>query len=149
MIMKKQCGKCKSTIDIKYFNKKSKKSNGDIIYQSYCKECNKIRSKKYYRDNIEKHKKQVSIKRKKFTDRNNKIVLDYLKTHPCIDCGITDVRVLEFDHVRGDKKTTVSQLRGSGFSENTLLEEISKCEVRCANCHRIKTYSTFGAYKCN
>lgn len=64
-------------------------------------------------------------------------VLAYLKDHPCVDCGEVDPIVLEFDHVR-DKVFNISQ--ASGYGLDRIKEEIDKCEVRCANCHRQKTY---------
>ncbi len=45
--------------------------------------------------------------------------------------------VLEFDHLR-NKAFNI----GEGFAERvwkTILEEIEKCEVVCANCHRRRT----------
>lgn len=71
--------------------------------------------------------------------RNREVVLDYLKTHPCIDCGNSDVRVLEFDHVRGTKIDCVSVGVKDSWSVEKLTQEINKCEVRCANCHKIMT----------
>jgi len=47
--------------------------------------------------------------------------------------------VLEFDHVRGVKIWEISRMRVRA-SERALLSEIEKCDVRCANCHRRKTY---------
>ena len=68
--------------------------------------------------------------------RNREVVLDYLKTHPCVDCGNSDVRFLEFDHVRGTKIDCVSVgVKDSWFVEKST-QEINKCEVRCANCHK-------------
>lgn len=66
----------------------------------------------------------------------------YLSTHPCVDCGEGDPIVLEFDHVYGVKRLAVSHMIGS-FSWATIAEEIGKCEVRCANCHRRKTAAQF------
>jgi hypothetical protein len=71
--------------------------------------------------------------------RNRQIVLDHFETHPCVDCGNTDVRVLEFDHVRGTKIDCVSVGVKDSWSVEKLVEEINKCEVRCANCHKIMT----------
>ncbi|GAB5492936.1 MAG: hypothetical protein Phog2KO_31510 [Phototrophicaceae bacterium] len=64
---------------------------------------------------------------------------DYLLAHPCVDCGETDPIVLEFDHVRGVKLSEVSVLLGSTVSMKRLTDEIAKCDIRCANCHRRKT----------
>lgn len=69
---------------------------------------------------------------------------DYLKSHSCIDCGEGDPIVLEFDHVRGEKKLGVAKMVAEGYSLATVINEISKCEVRCANCHRRKTALQFG-----
>ena len=67
------------------------------------------------------------------------MVLEYLLEHPCVDCGESNPIVLEFDHVRGKKYKAVSELMSWDYSLKTLKDEIAKCDVRCANCHRIKT----------
>lgn len=71
--------------------------------------------------------------------RNKKIVLDFLSGAGCVDCGTSDWRVLEFDHVESDKTSNVSYLMRTA-SEARLREEMSKCQIRCKNCHAIKTY---------
>ena len=67
---------------------------------------------------------------------NRARVDEYLLTHPCVDCGVTDLVVLEFDHVRGVKVGDVSALVTSGYPWTKIEAEIAKCDVRCANCHR-------------
>lgn len=57
----------------------------------------------------------------------------------CVDCGIRDIRVLEFDHVRGQKVGNVSTIIRRGWGEKIIVAEIAKCEVRCRNCHAIAT----------
>jgi hypothetical protein len=49
-----------------------------------------------------------------------------------------DPRALEFDHFR-DKKYNLAKMVGAGYCIETIEKEIEKCEVRCANCHNIKT----------
>lgn len=73
-------------------------------------------------------------------------VMDYLYTNPCVDCGEADPIVLEFDHQR-DKQYNIAKLITNNCSLKTLVVEIDKCEVRCANCHRRKTADTYGSYK--
>ncbi len=63
----------------------------------------------------------------------------YLSEHPCVDCGQTDIRCLEFDHVRGNKTSSIATLLKNAASWSAIEAQIAKCEVRCANCHRIKT----------
>lgn len=70
----------------------------------------------------------------------------YLLAHPCVDCGEADIRVLDLDHLR-DKKAEVGALVRAGASWARVLEEIEKCEVRCANCHRRRTSGLMGGYR--
>lgn len=72
---------------------------------------------------------------------------DYLKQHPCVDCGFSNPVCMDFDHVRGKKKMGVSQMVSNGHSLEAIQAEIDKCEVRCSNCHRIKTANDFGWYR--
>lgn len=61
------------------------------------------------------------------------------KTKSCQDCGNDDFRVLEFHH-RGDKKFNVGDSVRLGLAKAKILAEIAKCDILCANCHRIETY---------
>lgn len=63
-----------------------------------------------------------------------------------MDCNEADPVVLEFDHVRGEKKGTISHAIHD-FEHQALQDEILKCDVRCANCHRRKTAKDFDWYK--
>lgn len=94
----------------------------------------------FYAKNKEKAKGWIKLNQKKLKLRNREYVKEYLKTHPCVDCGLTDIRCLDFDHVRGVKLKALSKLSATSYSLNTIKAEIEKCEVRCANCHRIKTH---------
>lgn len=64
-----------------------------------------------------------------------------IKLHSgCVDCGYNDHAVaLQFDHIGDDKKMNVSDMIRSDYSWITILQEIGKCEVRCANCHAVMT----------
>ena len=58
----------------------------------------------------------------------------------CIDCGYAaHAEALQFDHTSNDKKGNVSDLIRSDYSWTTIMAEINKCEIRCANCHAVKT----------
>jgi hypothetical protein len=72
-------------------------------------------------------------------------VFEYLSVHPCVDCGESDPVVLEFDHRDATTKfRAVAQMIEARYAWSTILEEIEKCDVRCANCHRRKTSRQFG-----
>lgn len=94
----------------------------------------------YYEANKDKVKAQVRERNKVAIQRNKDYVNNYLKSHPCVDCGNKNPIVLEFDHVRGEKIKDVGVLKSSSCSLKSIDEEIAKCEVRCANCHRIVTH---------
>lgn len=74
-------------------------------------------------------------------------MLEYLKSEQCIDCGYNDhPAALQFDHIRDVKTAAISVMMVNGCSWKTILIEIKKCEIRCANCHSIRTAEEFGYY---
>jgi hypothetical protein len=52
--------------------------------------------------------------------------LEYLQTHPCVDCGEADPVVLEFDHVRGEKARHVTKLMYQKKALPVIVAEIAK-----------------------
>ena len=59
----------------------------------------------------------------------------------CADCGWAKwARGLDWDHVRGPKVSTIAIMIGRRDSWQAIEEEMAKCEVVCANCHRIRTH---------
>ncbi len=73
-----------------------------------------------------------------------KMLLEFLSSKACIDCGENDPIVLEFDHKSPNKKFKyISNMLSGHYSWESVLKEIKKCEIRCANCHRRKTYFQF------
>lgn len=77
-----------------------------------------------------------------------KYIWNYKLGHPCATCGEADPIVLEFDHRdRKQKLFAISRMRFRTIEK--LKAEIAKCDVRCANCHRRRTfiqrgYTAFG-----
>ena len=66
--------------------------------------------------------------------------LKELKSGPCTDCGVSyPYYVMQFDHVGTDKVADVSKLI-SLKAWQTVLDEIKKCELVCANCHAERTH---------
>ncbi len=71
-------------------------------------------------------------------------VLEFLSSKKCVDCGEDDPIVLDFDHTGlKEKFKDVSKMLSGHYSWLSVLKEIEKCEIRCANCHRRKTYKQF------
>ncbi|MBX3468895.1 MAG: hypothetical protein KF878_18655 [Planctomycetes bacterium] len=104
--------------------------------QSRCKECAQSWEREHYR--ADPGRRDAIAKRNEAQrDLIRAYLLDYFSTHPCVDCGVADPRVLEFDHVRGVKVAAVAALIGRSLA--SVVAEVVKCEVRCGNCHRRKT----------
>ena len=78
---------------------------------------------------------------------NRARVLEYLWNHSCVDCGESDPIILEFDHVTGKKRESISLAVSRGWGWASIEAEIAKCEVRCANCHARKTARKLGSYR--
>lgn len=103
----------------------------------------------WYQRNKSAHYKRVKRTNKGRIVSNKILITNYLLANPCVDCGMKDVRTLDFDHVRGVKIMNISQMLHRGVKMSTVFAEIAKCEVRCANCHRIKTSERREANKSN
>jgi hypothetical protein len=132
----KRCAACQREKQEDEFNRK-----GDKL-QSKCRPCQRAYHRLYYRKNksrfIEKNRRNKRRQRR----RLRAILLEY-KGRLCADCGGTfHPWVMEFDHREGSvKESAVANLVSKGCTDARLLEEMSKCEVVCANCHRMRTYS--------
>lgn len=107
--------------------------NRDKSYR--CISCKSEYNKQHYERNKVTYIARATARKERVTAELNQLLWEYLLNHPCVDCGEMDPVVLEFDHI-ADKKAAVAQLVASGYSWCAILQEIAKCEVRCANCHR-------------
>ena len=106
-------------------------------------------SKKYHQDryhNDRGYKKNMQEKKAVYRNSIRQFIWSYLSEHPCVDCGETDIDLLEFDHVRGTKIFSIGN-RQNRAGLPTIKKEIAKCDVRCANCHRKVTLSRAGYNK--
>jgi hypothetical protein len=112
--------------------------------QSRCRDC----SRAWYLENRDEHKKNVRLRNQRVRDDYRQRLGAYLLTHPCVDCGETDLRVLDFDHDDPSQKLDeVVRLAGFGIAWKRVEAEIAKCSVRCANCHRRRTAEMFGYWR--
>src|ERR1035437_6516884 len=125
------------------------------VYSRYCKphasDIRKARDRNRKRQTYSDGVAYQKVKDRQLAQREIKrlIVCDYLSDNPCIDCGQSDIIVLDFDH-RGDdhKVSGVVAMMNNGCSPGRMIGEIAKCDIRCANCHRKKTISSFdGTYR--
>ena len=136
--------------------RRKKKASDPYRYKEKCKDCYKQpsavdvdpdfkpdRTRIVFDDQSPEAKRQRARDRKARTRRETRIAaLQYVAEKGCCCCGIRDPRVLEFDHINGeDKKYNIADLLSNGFSWRapTLQQELRKCRVICANCHRLHT----------
>lgn len=107
------------------------------------------------RPRTERTREQDRTAQRRYYDRNKQKVLDRnkaqqgrvkaavaaAKDHPCADCGKSfPPCVMDFDHVRGNKRDNVASLVAANYGVATVMAEIAKCDLVCANCHRIRTH---------
>jgi len=96
----------------------------------------RIRENRLYPDRQKAHMRKS---KKKAILRNIHFVAAYKIFCGCCDCGYrTDHRALVPDHVYGTKKYDVGFMVSAGHSLLPILMELSKCQIRCANCHVIR-----------
>jgi len=90
--------------------------------------------------NRDKHIKRNRAVRDKRLVEIRKWVNDYKVEHGCVDCGYNaNAAALDLDHRDPtEKRNTVCMLVRNMNSLEGVKEEVVKCDVRCANCHRIK-----------
>ena len=137
----KVCSKCKCSLPVDSFGRHARSKDG---LQAWCKSCKKTYDAELFQTS-EKRRLSRTANAEKMRAAWRLKMIDYLSTHPCIDCGEPDIVVLEFDHVCGEKKTTVSTMYNLTWERT--LDEIAKCEVVCANCHRRRTQKRGGHYR--
>ncbi|MCC7432853.1 hypothetical protein IT412_05030 [Candidatus Peregrinibacteria bacterium] len=141
----KKCSRCKIIKPLTDFNYKNK---DQLLFQRACRSCTREQIRKHYLANKEYYLTKARSRNKTHKENIQNFILEYLQHNPCIDCKESDPIVLDFDHQR-DKVIEVSELIKSKQSLERIKSEITKCQVRCANCHRRKTAQHFNWYKYN
>jgi hypothetical protein len=106
------------------------------VRSAYCRQCMAEYQRDWHQRNKTRRNKDARRRKAVVIERNRKVIAKYLETG-CQDCGISDPRVLDFDHVGPKRNSIANLLRWA--TVDTLEAEIRKCEVVCANCHRIRT----------
>jgi len=105
--------------------------------QHHCRNCQKEIGRAHYLANRERYIELEAKRKKVRNEKRMRLLIEYLRRHPCADCREADPLVLEFDHLF-DKSFNVS----NGFSGRRwedVQAEMAKCDVVCANCHRRRT----------
>ena len=87
----------------------------------------------------ERYRASAAAYRRKHISRKVDFVDRWKLAAGCFDCGYNaHPQALDFDHLR-DKQNSVSKITKDRAGLARLVDEMEKCVVRCANCHRVKT----------
>jgi 5-methylcytosine-specific restriction endonuclease McrA len=138
----KLCKECGYVLDVACFGLKYPERG---IRQHLCRVCSRAASRMYYLRNPAPYKARAKAGRKQTRARIRLKLHEFLSSTQCLDCGIRDLAVLEFDHRDPlQKEVEIAELIRHVWSWARILAEITKCDVVCANCHRKRTARYFG-----
>ena len=120
--------------------------NGKVGRRGVCKTCRGKRAKENF-DKLQAWRKGYNaknrtVKREKDVARRTEArdFVNALKDRPCADCGKKWPPVaMDFDHAVGAKIKSVASMVSQAYKLDLIIEEIEKCEVVCACCHRLRT----------
>lgn len=130
----KTCTKCGLTKPFSDFHHKTK-----TRFQTACKECKKIYQRQHYKENADSYLKN---KQDRITIVKN--FINQSKNKPCLDCGNRFPPVcMDFDHLL-NKTFNISNCARLTTNLDRIKLEMDKCEVVCANCHRLRTQDRLG-----
>jgi hypothetical protein len=118
----KTCKGCEQLLPHSAFYKNANVSDG---YVNWCKPCM-----------VARHRDRKRARAAEFRAYVQAIKLE----RGCSDCGYREhPAALDFDHLPGHVKAGKLASMACGSAKKTILAEIAKCEVVCANCHRVRT----------
>src|SRR5687767_9460885 len=88
--------------------------------------------RKHYQENRQYYIDKAKRNNSTYRARNRRYIIEYLREHPCVDCGNDDIEVLDFDHRDPSiKVASIASMLVGQFQK--LVDEIKKCDVRCRN----------------
>jgi hypothetical protein len=132
----RRCGRCGQLKPPDEFARR-RKHRGQR--DNMCRPCRTCYKHDHYASNEQRYIDQARERKQGLALERTKYLLDYFASHPCADCRESDPVVLEFDHLDEEPKSfnVASALPYRNWQ--SILNEIAKCEVVCANCHRRRT----------
>lgn len=121
----KTCSKCKSTKVLDAFPREMKR--GKLVHRAQCTEC--------------RHTSMKAYRHRRYDNKRAELAL--LKAVPCADCAACfPAYVMDFDHRDPEQKIAEIGVVLVTSSWRAVLEEVAKCDVVCANCHRLRTWGS-------
>jgi len=139
-IGEKLCPRCELKKPVADFSRRSVTSPQPC---SYCRSCQRRYCRRHYLQNRELHNSRRCQRQQENRVDILRLPAEHKRGTACVDCGERDPVVLEFDHVKGRKEGNISRMVCTSTWDR-IKEEIKKCEIRCANCHRRRTAKQLG-----
>ncbi len=137
----KRCSRCGLEYDAREFV--WRRSRG--TWGSHCRACRAAYGKAHYAANRELYKERATAQKRRWRHERTLLLFEHFASNPCRDCGETDPVVLDLDHLRDKSFNIGDQLAYRSWE--SILEEMAKCEVVCANCHRRRTARRQGSIR--
>lgn len=138
----KICSSCKQEQPVESFALRNSKRR-----HNRCKTCQAEYCKKHYQDNKSRYIARSKLSNKDLAQRNRDFVNSIKESFACFDCGSKyPACAMDFDHREGHtKEYNVSKMVAHSLGLDRIKSEIAKCDLVCANCHRIRTYKRLHA----
>ena len=137
----KNCTKCKTDKPLTEF---SPRGDNKAKLNAWCKICLNSHNKVRYSKNPERKalfKKHRAIQKANIEQK----LFDYLSSHPCVQCGESNILTLQFDHLHSKDFELSKNVMRRGW--DSISKEIEKCQILCANCHSIKSAAQSNSWK--
>ena len=133
----KRCPSCGVQKPHSDFTRNRRRPDG---LQSYCTDCSRAYQRRHYARYSEKYRARAQVRNEQKRAVIRRII-KAAKARPCADCGVEyPAFVMDFDHLDPRQKRFTIGHAYRTWRTSELLAEIRKCDVVCANCHRIRTY---------
>lgn len=132
--MKRLCGRCQTLKSTDEFHRR--RGNG---WQAWCKACRREYDAEYH----QRTRPIRMAQKKRYKVELNDWYRSLKDGKSCVDCGgMFHYSAMEWDHRPGVTKVGgLSSIVKKTNSRRRVLEEISKCDLVCANCHAVRTYN--------
>ena len=101
----------------------------------------KNKQKEYQQKHHQRTKKKKRKQQNQLKDKRKIFILEEMQKrgNKCAKCGFSDIRALDWHHLDpNDKVNSISEMIRNRVSMDKLQAELDKCELVCANCHRIE-----------
>ena len=141
-VVLRRCGRCRQHKPVSEFNWR-RKWRGQL--DNLCRPCRAEYKREHYEANRQRYIDQAQVRKQRLAWERTTYLIEFFATHPCVDCGETDPVTLEFDHL-ANKSFDIGQALPYRNLQS-ILDEIAKGEVVCANCHRRRTARRRGSVR--